>query len=364
MLERRWLRVLLLFGGWTFLGLFFGSRMILTYAYSQSRFDWKLPLQMALTEWYGWAALAPAIFWLARRFSLTTGRWGRDLLVHLAAGLFLSLVKVALDGAVLPLVTGVSIRVNAATKLHPNLMTYWVMVGLILGVDFYRKYRERQLRASQLEARLVQARLQVLRMQLQPHFLFNTLNAITALMHRDVEAAERMLARLGELLRLTLESGDAQEVPLKEELEFLERYLEIEKARFGDRLTVGLAIDPETLDARVPHLILQPLVENAIRHGIAPRAAPGRIDIRSQQGDGFLCLQVRDDGRGLPASDRESPRGGIGLANTRARLKQLYGANHRFRLEQRPETGLVVTLEIPFRLRPDDAAREPGHDPR
>jgi LytS/YehU family sensor histidine kinase len=234
-------------------------------------------------------------------------------------------------------------------KFHQNLMFYAAILAVSQGVDYYRKYRERELRASQLEARLAQTRLQVLKMQLHPHFLFNTLNAISALIHQDVDLADRMVARLGDLLRSTLESADTQEVSLRQELDFIQPYLEIEQARLGPRLTVRLEIDPHALDAAVPNLVLQPLVENAIRHGIAPRAEPGRIEIRARRDDGQLCLQVRDDGPGLPPDPAAPFKEGIGLANTRARLQQLYGAAHRFELCNGPGRGLGVTITIPFR---------------
>lgn len=361
-MQRRWAGVIILFACWTFLGLFFGSRLLLSYGYSGRPFDWKLPFLMSLSVWYGWAVLSPAIFWLARRFALEPERRWRDLGVHLIAGAVLSVIKVAMDGAVLPLVTGLSIRVSAARELHPNLLTYWVIVGVILGATYYAKYRERELRASQLQARLAQAELQVLKMQLHPHFLFNTLHAISTLMHRDAEAADRMLTRLSDLLRLTLETGGMQEVPLKQELEFLERYVEIEKARFGDRLRVALEIQPDTLDARVPYLILQPLVENAIRHGIAPRSAPGRIEVRAELSGGRLWLEVRDDGSGLPENGRGAANGGIGLANTRARLEQLYGAAHRFEFRNAAEGGLVVALSFPFRVETSGGTENESRD--
>ena len=229
------------------------------------------------------------------------------------------------------------------------MLTYWAILGVSLAVDYYRKYRERELRASQLETRLAEAQLQVLKMQLHLHFLFNTLHAISTLMHRDVEAAERMLTRLSDLLRHSFESVGVQEVSLKQELEFLDRYVEIEKVRFGDRLAVEISVDPELLDARVPNLILQPLVENAIRHGIASRAAGGRIEIEVRRDNGMLDLEIRDNGPGLPAGDDGSEGiGGIGLANTRARLKQLYGARHRFELSEAAGGGLAVNLTIPL----------------
>ncbi len=186
-------------------------------------------------------------------------------------------------------------------------------------------------------------------MQLHPHFLFNTLHAIWTLMHKDVETADRMLARLSDLLRITLENSGMQEVPLKQELAFLEPYLEIEQTRFGDRLSVQLDVEPDTLDALVPNLLLQPLVENAIRHGIAPRAAGGRIRISAKRENAKLRVQVRDNGAGIPESEREVLKEGVGLTNTRARLQQLYGAGHRLELHNAVDGGLEVTLELPFR---------------
>jgi two-component system, LytTR family, sensor kinase len=186
-------------------------------------------------------------------------------------------------------------------------------------------------------------------MQLHPHFLFNTLHSISALVHKDPEAADRMIARLGDFLRLTLENSGAQEVSLQKELEFLKCYLEIERVRFRDRLTTRLDIDPQSLDTPVPNLILQPIVENALRHGVAPRSSPGRIEISAKRDNGSLRIQVRDNGPGLPAISATNGRfrEGLGLANTRARLAQLYGGSHRLELANAPEGGLVVTLEIP-----------------
>ena len=355
MLQRRWLRVLLIFGCWTFLALFFASRMALSYGYSGSSIAWGFILKLSFIQWYGWAVLAPLVFLLARRFSFEGRWWWAHLLVHLPTGLFLAVVKFQMDSFLASLVITGRYRMRSANELHPNILTYWVLVGVVLGIVYYRRYRERELRASQLEARLAQARLEALKMQLHPHFLFNTLNGISALMHRDVEAADRMLVRLSDLLRMTLESGDAQETSLKQELEFLNAYLEIEKTRFGDRLTVDMQVDPETLDARVPTLILQPLVENAIRHGIAPQVEPGRIELRAQRRNGRLCLQVSDNGAGLPEGTGDALREGVGLSNTRARLAQLYGEDYRFELENGKgsangrEKGLRVTVEIPYR---------------
>jgi sensor histidine kinase YesM len=227
-----------------------------------------------------------------------------------------------------------------------NLLIYWVIASVAHAFDYYSKYRDRELRAAELEKRLAQARLKALQMQLNPHFLFNTLHAVSSLMRKNIEDADRMITQLSDLLRHALESTDAQEIPLEQELDFLKQYLEIEQTRFGDRLTVQLDIAPNTLGALVPNLMLQPLVENAIQHGIQPRAKPGKITLHARHADGSLQLQVRDNGAGLRAG--EPMREGVGLSNTRARLQQLYGRAHRFELFNAPDGGLVVDLAIPF----------------
>src|ERR1700724_2388633 len=213
-------------------------------------------------------------------------------------------------------------------------------------VYFQSRLRAQELRASRLEAQLAQAQLSALKMQLHPHFLFNTLNSISALLHGDVEAADRMVARLGDFLRLTLENSETQEVTLDQELEFLQCYLDIELTRFQDGLRVEFDIAPETRDALTPNLILQPLVENAIRHGIAHRIEPGRVEIRSERHGDRLHIEVRDDGPGFASN---TP--GIGLSNTRARLERLYGSGYVLQLSNGTQNGAVVILEIPFRLR-------------
>lgn len=352
---RRWRTALVaLVGAATLLGLLFGSRNYVLYSFyperSTSLTEALLP---SLTDWYVWALLAPAMFWMVRRWPIEGGRWHRALLAHVLAGALIGTTKYALDVAVTRAVGWMSPMPIALPayiyQFYANFITYWVIVAIAHAIDYGRRYRERQLRASQLEARLAQVQLQVLRMQLQPHFLFNTLHAISTLMHRDPEAADRMLVKLSDLLRQTIEKIGVHEVALKEELEFLRSYLEIEEMRFQDRLTVGIEVDPEALDARVPNLILQPLVENAIRHGIAPRAGPGRIDIRARRSDERLRLTVRDDGPGMrgPAT-----REGLGLSNVRARLARRYGAEHQLRLTNHPKGGLEVTLMIPFETVP------------
>ncbi|MFQ5528937.1 MAG: sensor histidine kinase [Gemmatimonadota bacterium] len=348
----RWLRRwALLFAAATALALFFASRTYLTYyAYPDNEITWARSLAPALSSWYVWAFLAPAILWLAMRLPFDRGRWRRNVGLHLLAGIAFALGHYFLEYVLGQWIEFFPARsVSAASiinQFHYNVITYWLIVGGAKLIEYSRRSREREVRASQLEAHLADARLQALKMQLHPHFLFNTLHAITTLMHRDVDAAERMLARLSELLRITLDSAGAQEVTLKEELEFLEQYLEIERIRFGDRLRIEMNVDPDSLDARVPNLVLQPIVENAIRHGIAPKAGPGWIGVSSRRRDGQLELVVEDDGRGLPADDRDA---GVGLSNTRARLLELYGDSQRLDMLASPAGGALVRLTIPFR---------------
>src|SRR6266550_5705417 len=322
---------------------------------------WELPY------WLLWAALAPLIFWFAQRFPIDRERWLLNSLFHIAACVSLSIAHRAIY-----LIIGWLLHVAAYQELTSipqlyssdilfNLPTGFMSYGTIFLVSYvigyYRRHQQEELKISRLKAELAQAQLQVteaqlqaLKMQLHPHFLFNTLNSISALLDEDVDAADQMLARLGDLLRMTLENSGAQEVTLQEELEFLRCYLEIEQVRFHDRLTVSLQIEPETLEARIPNLILQPIVENAIKHGIVSRIAPGRIEIIARRSDGTLHLQVKDNGPGLHQGEALSGRvkEGLGLANTRARLEQMYRASYRFEMRDAPEGGLQVTMEVPF----------------
>ncbi len=325
---------------------------------------WGMLLLEQLIVWYPVALVAPACLWLAGRFRLERERWLRMLVIHAGLNLVFHFCLVLVSLPLIHLVWREPIfssrflqnfHQRLIARLPIDVIIYWTILGAGYAFEYYRRFREQQLqaarlelRATQLEGQLVQAQLQALKMQLHPHFLFNTLHAISALMDDDVKAARRMIARLSELLRLTLENAGQQEVSLRQELDALERYLEIEQIRFQDRLTVRLAVAPETLDARVPNLVLQPIVENAIRHGIAPHSSAGSIEIRAERRDGMIELQVLDDGPGM-RDDDESGREGIGLANTRARLRQLYGDAHRFEIGNADGGGLLVKLSIPFR---------------
>jgi signal transduction histidine kinase len=349
---------------WTVIGLSFASQFYLSSLKAGRPVSWGQAITWSLGDWYVWALLSVPIIQLARRFRFDDVRWVRSVLIHLAASGVFSLVYMLVRawlGQVQSRLSGVPVSFAEAFNplvvktIHFNLLIYWVIVSVSHAFAYYRQFQERAWRASELEKRLAQAKLQALQMQLNPHFLFNTLNAIASLMHKDVKAADRMITRLADLLRYALESTDAHEVPLRQELAFLERYLEIEKTRFGSRLAVRLEIQPEALEALVPNLILQPLVENAIRHGVEPRSKPGVIELRAYRDDGRLHLEVRDNGPGLPP---EPPaRAGIGLANTRARLEHLYGDAHDLTLRNADSGGVIVDVALPFRLAEGTEAR-------
>ena len=356
-------RRLQLLGVWTFLGVFFASQAYLWQAAAGSPISWGAALSSRVSYWYGWAFVSPLVFALARRYRPQRGRWLPALAVHVPASIVLAPLQATLSG-VLQLALGplLGVRTPSVEQLgdffklrvlyrgFDAFAFYWVLLVIFYTVIFYRRYRERELHTSILEAQLAHAELQVLRMQLHPHFLFNTLYAITVLMHRDVRAAEKMLFNLSTLLRQALDSSGRQEVALQEELEFLERYLEIEQTRFGDRLEVTFDVAPETLRIAVPNLVLQPLVENAIHHAVAPRPGGGRIHICSRIENGLLSLSVCDDGPGLPEGEASFASNGVGLPNTRARLAQLYGDGQRFELGRAPAGGLSVNLLIPVRI--------------
>jgi LytS/YehU family sensor histidine kinase len=242
-----------------------------------------------------------------------------------------------------------AIQLTFVVYYHINVLTYWAILGVGYGRQYYRKFRDREIRAAQLEAQLTQAQLRALKMQLHPHFLFNTFNTISSLMHKNVDAADGVLARLGDLLRYSLHNVGVQEVTLREELDFLQRYLEIEQTRFEDRLRVKMSVDPEVLDCMVPNLILQPLVENAVRYAVAPRASGGSVEITAKKVLGQLRLSVVDDGPGLPPGYDVVVNEGIGLRTSRERLQQLYADEQRLKLSNRSPRGLEVSIIMPIR---------------
>ena len=340
---RTWLAV---WGGWTALALFLAVSSSLTYRSTGRPANWFLSIARSLSEWWLWALLTPIVVWLAQRYPLDRpGRWSHAA-IHVAAGAVLSIFKATAERAIFAWLTGVWTYWLLST-LALQFVVYGSIVAAAHGVGYYRRSRERE----QLEVRLAETRLQLLSMQLQPHFLFNTLNTIAELVHHDPDTADYMITGLSDLLRRALDLGSAQEIALDTELDLLSRYLDIQKARFGDRLQVRLTIDEQARRASVPVLLLQPLVENAIRHGLAARVAAGCIDIAVHRLGTMLAISVTDDGPGA-AEEPVAGKGGVGLRNTRARLEALYGAKQRLDFTNAPDGGARVSLEIPYRPSP------------
>jgi two-component system LytT family sensor kinase len=330
------------------------------------------PVTLAFVESYLWAALTPFLFWLTSRFSIERdNRVPRVLLFVVAGVVVATLVEAVL--AYLRFEVFFTARRRRPGAFSPffgmtrlfwldDLMVYFAVVAAGFARDYFRRYQARrdeaarlQAQAAELHAQLAEARLAALRTQLDPHFLFNTLHAISSLVERDPRGVRRMIARLSELLRSSLEQGDEQEVPLEKELALLNRYLEIMQIRFQGRLEVDMRVDGAVLGALVPTLILQPLVENAVKHGVSKVAGTGTIEIRVyRDGEDRLVLHVRDNGPGL-AGGEDSPRDeGVGLANTRARLEQLYGPEQSLRLRPAPDgVGLVAEVTLPYHTRSD-----------
>ena len=340
---------------WSLVGFAFAGQFYLSSSMLGRAITWTQAISYSLADWYVWALLSLPIARLARRFPPEAAVPWRTAGIHLAAAFVFAFVYVVLRAvvgqahswAIGEESTFLEIFRPLFVKTFPfNLLIYGVIVSVCHAVDYYRKYHERTVQALELEKHLTEARLQSLLRQLKPHFLFNALNGISSLMYTDVEAADRMLIKLAELLRMTMSQSGAPLSPLRTEVQFLECYLGIEQIRFRDRLDVHLDIDPATLDAQVPNLILQPLVENAIRHGIEPQVRRGLITIRSSREDNNLVLSVSDNGAGMPPGG--FTREGIGTANSRARLLERYGNQQRFEMFNQPEGGLCVRLIFPF----------------
>jgi sensor histidine kinase YesM len=369
--SRRLRPALLIAAVWLFVGLFYFSQALMQQVLNHDPSPWWYPL----LSWMVGIAIAglatPLTLWLGHRFPLQQKHWVRPALAHLAFSLGTGIAQLVLQSLILPhlhiyprfMSSSISTFVFLfVIGFHQTVITYWTILALQAGWDYYQRYLDRQreamrleLRASELQSQLAQAQLGALKAQLQPHFLFNTLNAIMTLVrqHQTVQA-ERMLGRLADLLRCVLEDIHAQEVSLQREFEYLRLYLSIEEVRFEDRLRVEIVADSGILDALVPHMCLQPVVENAIRHGLGRSTGASRIAIRAWREGATLLLRVEDDGPGLPPPDA-SGRTGIGLSNTRARLARLYGDNARLTLADVSPHGVAVTVELPYR-EPADAA--------
>jgi len=326
---------------WVTLGLMSAAQQATWRALTGRPVNWLFIVPNSLADWLTCGMFTPAFYWMVRRFPIRGERWWARLPVHLAASFVFVVLKVSIYHPLFNALNPTEPRPWSMILFggfYADMLAYWASVGVIHAIEYYRESRERELEATRLA-------LENLRAQLQPHFLFNTLQSISTLIHRDAAAADRMLTDLSELLRLSLRSSASQEVPLRDELGFLDRYLDIMRVRFGDRLRILVDAAGDVRDALVPSLVLQPIVENAITHGMADRPDVGHVSVRARRNGPALWLEVSDDGPGLAA-----PAGngnGIGLANTRERVARLYGTSGS--VDLLTDRGLTVRISIPFR---------------
>jgi two-component system, LytTR family, sensor kinase len=320
-------------------------------------------LRWSMIQWYSWAALAPSVFRLAARYPIQSPGHLSAVCVHLVASLGMTSIAVIIGAAVSTLFEPSSfpeqVQQFIGQYVAAGLMTYWALVLVQHALHLQAEKSRREIEASQLATELARSRLQVLKTQLQPHFLFNTLHAIVTLLDEDKVSAEDMLLRLSELLRAFLDDYDGQEIPLRRELELLDLYLGIQRNRFKDRLSTHVYVAPDTLNCAVPSLVLQPIVENAIRHGIGQRIGSDRIEIESRREGEFLCIEVRNRNSTLEPNAASAGHG-IGLSNTRLRLKELYGGDADIRLDITWPEGVACRIRLPFREL-DEPADMPEH---
>jgi two-component system LytT family sensor kinase len=368
------------FGVWSFVAFAATLTVYQLYRSTNSHMPFMIVLGMQFSQILTYAPLTPFAFGFALHYPISRENWGRRSLLYLAGGIVFTVAHVALRGVTPYAYWDPKYREwsSAIWDSHAHMFqVQWLVlqkeffsnvvdditgafVSIVLvahAVSYYRRFRERELRAAQLEGQLAKAHLQTLKSQLQPHFLFNTMHSITALMLTDVQAADRMMTRLGDLLRMSLESAGTQITTLSRELEFVNCYLEIEKVRFAERLTVTLEIAPETLDALVPHLLLQPLVDNAVKHGISKLAARGEIRIAANAQGGELQINIKDNGPGY-GKKGTFPESGLGLRITRERLESIYGQDQSMELMSLPGGGTVMRVSIPFRVQPGGSASD------
>jgi two-component system LytT family sensor kinase len=357
-----WLKWLIIFAFWTFFSFLYANQIYFEMLHNpRMHHSWWRIAVWQLLVWYIWACLSPLILTLGRRYPCEGPSWLRGLQVHLSASVILSAIHIAAATSLKMLIQPFDVWSDTRPFLNQyqdelknffvfDFFVYWAILGVGFAFDYRERYRERSSAASLLKAQLAQAQLESLKMQLHPHFLFNTLNTIAGLVRTNEKGpAVNMIAGLSDLLRHALESATEQEVPLRDEVKFTELYLDIQKARFSDRLTVRIEVAPDTLNALVPNLILQPLVENAIRHGISMNDSAGVILIDAYRDNDMLHIKVCDDGPGLQSGWRMEEHEGVGLANTSERLKHLYGTEHRFELSNGTNGGMTASIVIPFR---------------
>jgi Putative regulator of cell autolysis len=364
-MNKAWVRYIVIAGAAVFMGfvltveLYFHMRAEMMYSGRGAEMDWDL-VEMAVPQ-FGraamWAMLAPLILRMREKMPLERGRWAGGIAFHAFGSVVVMatfyLGRIWSHTLFFPEKDGSGFWAIARDGFHGRNMVdmafYWGVVAFGYSLEIYRKYKNEELKAAQLEARLIETELKALRQQMHPHFLFNTMNTIAVLVREGRnEDAVNLLARLSSLLRMSLDNTGVPEVTLQQELEFLAHYIEIQKARFSDRLNVRMEIDPQALPARIPNLILQPIVENAILHGIAPKSEPGHVDVTAKVEGDRLRLEVKDDGPGIVNGSGRTKEG-VGLANTRERLAKIYGARTQLTLESEPGCGVLVQIVLPYR---------------
>src|SRR5438094_9509181 len=360
-----WRRAAFLFGGWTLVSVIFAAvSFAAAIGENNKEFGFVSALRLNLVQFYLWAILSPLLLRFSRHFPIESRPLNlRNLLLYFPALISFAGIHQTIHLAVLWSITPRlrrqfpdlidCYRAYFGFGFYIDLIIASLIIIAVHALVYYQNFRASELAQSSLKARLAQAQLKALKMQLHPHFLFNTLHSISSLVLEDPPKANSMIARLGDFLRLTLENSEQQLISLKEETEFIRCYLEIEQVRFGDRLTVAFELEPQTLPAQVPHLILQPVVENAIQHAIAPRATRGHIKIEAKRLNSLLRLEVRDNGPGIISNSDLFGAEGVGLSNVRARLHQIYGSEFRFELMNARDGGLAVVMEIPFQREAD-----------
>lgn len=370
----RRIEIIGIFAFWTFAAILTAANRLLDPRFpGQQQILTSLPVAIAFFESYVWALLTPLVFYLTSRYSIESPGRLRRILTIMAAGFVVAVLVDTAGSAFRMHVLDFPFRRSGGVSPVLSVTRLWFVNDLItfVGVmaagfarDFFLRNRVReketvklQAHAAQLQAQLADARLEALRMQLNPHFLFNTLHAVSALVERDPRGVRRMIARLSELLRYTLGEDGEQEITVEKELDFLRRYLEIMEVRFQGRLEVEISASPEAREALVPNLILQPLVENAVKHGVGTKVGPGRVEVMAEREGDVLRLAVRDDGPGIEGGE-ESAEGGVGLRNVRARLMEMYGEDGGLAFHDAPGGGAVAEVRIPFHTRGDLLALE------
>jgi two-component system, LytTR family, sensor kinase len=352
---------------WTIVGLLFTIQEIAVAKVHGGHVNWVLVAVIELVYWNVWAGCTPLVIALAKRFPLTGPRFVSHIATHTIASFLTAPLASVIEYFLSRGLLGLIFRITDPGAPHPlptftgslvsmsltGVITYWLVVGLYQSIHFYRAAMERQTRAAQLESQLSQAELENLKSQLHPHFLFNSLHTIGILMQENVDAASHLLVCLGDLLRMALDRRE-NEITLQSELEFVGKYLEIEQTRFHDRLKVHIDVPHDLLAVYVPSLALQPLVENAFKHGISVDSAAGRLEIAAERQNGRVSLRVRDDGPGPPPGSRL--RFGVGLTNVQSRLKQLYGDESSLELTAVNGRGCEAIITIPLRSSHEDAS--------